>query len=51
MSGISSDSDDHTNWDFEDAISRYDKRLGKLVGRGVTTLSITYATLNVRKKG
>ena len=35
VSGISGDSDDNTNWDFEDEISRYDARLGKLVGRGV----------------
>ena len=35
VSGSSNDSGEHTNWNFEDAISRYDDRLGKLVGRGV----------------
>ena len=35
ISGISDDTEEHTNWDFEDAISQYDEQLGKLVGRGV----------------
>ena len=35
VSGISDDIEEHTNWDFEDAISQYDEQLGKLVGRGV----------------